>query len=108
MDGLFFGGFFVIWALFMLGGVGGFVLGIAALVSAARLPAEAFGPWWDNTRSAWMLGIGVSFAVPFGMLVTGIYWFTTGKPGYTRTGVVGRPFWVGPPKPAPPPAAGGS
>jgi hypothetical protein len=76
--------------------------GIAALISVARVPAERFGPWWDNTKQTWVLGLAVSFFVPFGSLIAGIMWFATGK-GPLRHGsqMAGRPFWSGPPKPPP-------
>jgi hypothetical protein len=100
---VFFVLFFVVWGAFMLAMLGGLVLGIAALISAAQLPAEAFGPWWDNQKTPWLLGLAISYLVPFGMLVCGYYWFRTGKRGYRETGLVGRPFWSGPPKPPPQP-----
>ena len=96
-----FGLFFAFWAAFMLVAVVGVVVGISAIVSVSRLPAESFGPWWDNTKSSWLLGIGVSFLVPFGTLVTGIMWFRSGKAALVETGTAGRPFWVGPSRPAP-------
>ncbi len=36
--------FFVVWAIFVLGSLGGIVVGLSAIVSSARLPPEAFGP----------------------------------------------------------------
>lgn len=107
MDAVPVGLFFVVWATFMVGIVAGLVVGLSALVSSARLPPEAFGPWWDNTKTAWLLGIAVSFMIPFGMLISGIYWFRTGRGSFRATGNVARPFWVGPPRPppeGPPPA----
>jgi hypothetical protein len=93
--------FFVIWGTLMLATVGGLIVGISALVSVARLPAEAFGPWWDNTKSAWMLGIAVSFILPFGALVAGVVWFQSGKRQLLQTGTARRPFWTGPSRPPP-------
>lgn len=98
---MFFGGFMLLWLVMMVASIGGLALGVAALISAARLPDVAFGPWWDNTKSTWLLGIGVSYLIPFGFLVTAIYWFRTGKRSLHETGVVARPFWAGPPKPMP-------
>jgi hypothetical protein len=94
--------FLVVWATLFFGSMGGIILGVAALISAARTPSETFGPWWDNTKSIWLLGIAVSFLVPFGSLVGGSYWFWTGRKGLRSTGMVPRPFWTGPPKPQPP------
>lgn len=94
--------FLLIWGTFMLAMLGGMALVACALISAARIQPEAFGPWWDNTKTAWILGLALSFVVPFGTLVTGIYWFRTGRPAYRRSGAVCRPFWTGPPKPPPP------
>jgi hypothetical protein len=94
--------FLLVWGVFMVGSIGGLVVGIAALISAAQLPSEAFGPWWDNLKTPWLLGIAVSYLIPFGTLITGVYWFRTGKGGQRETGFVGRPFWSGPPKPQPP------
>ena len=90
------------WLAFMTLSFGGLLLALAAIWSAARLPAESFGPWWDNTKSAWLLGIGVGFLVPCGSVVTGVYWFRTGRRSLKTTGLVARPFWIGPPKPPPP------
>jgi hypothetical protein len=96
-----FGLFLAVWATLMLVAVGGLIVGVSALVSVARLPAEAFGPWWDNTKSAWLLGIAVSFVLPFGTLVAGALWFGSGKRTLLQTGTAGRPFWTGPPRPPP-------
>ena len=98
-----FAGFFVVIGIIWLVGIASFVLGIAALISVARQPLEAFGPWWDNTRSSWLIGIAVSFVLPFGTLVTGIAWFRSGAvPLRRRQGPAVRPFWAGPAKPYPP------
>lgn len=99
-----FGAFFIFFGLIWLAGVGGFILGICALVSVGRTPTEWFGPWWDNTKQTWMIGIAVGFVVPFGTLVAGYLWFHSGRaPLRAGYGVAGRPFWAGPPKPVPPP-----
>src|SRR3954451_3245970 len=98
--------FFVFWAGLMLVGFGGFVLAVAALINVATTPIERFGPWWDNTRQAWLIGIAVSFVVPVGTIVAGITWFTTGRRGLRDHGVAGRPFWAGAPRPAPPSPSG--
>lgn len=98
-----FGMFMVVWLAFMLLGLGGFVLGVVALIDVARTPIERFGPWWDNTRQAWLVGIAVAFVLPFGPIITGLMWFTGGRRGLRTTGVAGRPFWGGAPKPPPPP-----
>ena len=90
------------YVAFLVLAFGGLLLALAAIVSASRLPAEAFGPWWDNTKTTWLLGIAVGFVVPCGALVAGVYWFASGKRSITRTGVASRPFWAGPPKPPPP------
>ena len=94
--------FLVLYASFFLLAFGGMALAIAALVSAARRPAEVFGPWWDNTKTAWLLGIAAGFLIPCASVVTGSYWFFVGRKSIGRTGVAARPFWVGPPKPPPP------
>ena len=94
-------GFFLVWAFVMLLGFGGMALAIGAIVSASKLPAEAFGPWWDNLKTTWIVGIAVGFLLPCGAVAAGGYWFFSGRPAYQRTGVVGRPFWAGPPKPPP-------
>ena len=93
--------FVVAYASFFLFAFGGMALALAALVSAARRPAEAFGPWWDNTKTAWMLGIAAGFLIPCGAVFTGGYWFFVGRVNLRRTGLASRPFWVGPPKPPP-------
>lgn len=98
-----FAGFFVFFAAIWLIAIATYVVGIAALISIARHPSEAFGPWWDNTRSTWLIGIAVSFILPFGALVTGIAWFKSGvAPLRQIRGPAGRPFWAGPAKPYPP------
>lgn len=93
--------FVTLWCVMFFGTFAAIGVGIAAAVSVAKLPAEAFGPWWDNTKTPWLLGIAISYLVPFGTLITGVYWFRTGKRGLRETGVAARPFWVGPPKPPP-------
>jgi hypothetical protein len=95
--------FALLWLGFVLLGVGGYALGIAALISIARAPVEAFGPWWDNTRQAWVLGVALSFLVPLGPIIAGLLWFTTGKNALRYGPFFGRPFWAGAPKPVPPP-----
>jgi hypothetical protein len=97
-----FGLFFGVIALLWLAGFGGLIIGISALISVARTPTEAFGPWWDNTRQMWLIGIAVSFVIPVGSLITGIMWFSSGRgPLRAGYGYAGRPFWSGPPKPPP-------
>ena len=96
------GAFMFVWLGFMVVGFGGFVLGLIALIDVARTPLERFGPWWDNTRQAWLVGLAVSFVVPFGPMVAGILWFAGGRAGLRSTGIAGRPFWAGAPKPPPP------
>jgi len=95
--------FIAIWLALIVIGFGGLAVGVAALIDVARTPTERFGPWWDNTRQAWLIGIAVSFVVPFGPIISGIVWFTGGRSGLRTTGVAGRPFWGGAPKPPPPP-----
>ena len=94
--------FFVFWIGAMLVTVGGLVFGVAALINVSSLPYEAFGPWWDNQRQAWIVGIAVSFLIPLGSLIVGIMWFTSGRRGLRDHGVAGRPFWSGAPRPQPP------
>ena len=98
--GAFFAFFVVMWVLCLAM----YGVGIAALISIARSPGEAFGPWWDNTKQSWILGVVVGFLLPFGTVVTGIAWFTSGK-GPRRRGypTYGRPFWNATPKPMPMP-----
>jgi hypothetical protein len=98
-----FGVFALFWFAALVFGLGGYILGIVAIVSVAQAPVEAFGPWWDNTRQTWIIGIAVSFLLPFGPFVTGLMWFTTGKRGLHYGPFYGRPFWAGAPRPAPPP-----
>jgi hypothetical protein len=96
--GLFFGFIMAIWLV----GFSALILAIAALVSVAKTPTEFFGPWWDNTKQTWIIGIAVSFVVPFGTLIAGIMWFNSGRaPLRAGRGIAGRPFWAGPPKPPP-------
>lgn len=97
-----FGIFLLFWLVLAVLGFGGFIAGVIALIDVAQTPADRFGPWWDNTRQTWIVGIAVSFALPFGPLVTAIVWFTAGRPSLRATGVAGRPFWAGAPKPPPP------
>jgi hypothetical protein len=97
-----FGIIFVFILLLWIVALASFGVGIAALVSIARTPAEAFGPWWDNTRQLWLTGIAISFLIPFGHIITGIMWFSGGREPLRRgLGYAGRPFWAGPPKPPP-------
>src|SRR4051794_8880924 len=94
--------FLLIWLGIAAVAFGGLVVGVVALIDVARTPMERFGPWWDNTRQAWILGLAVSFLVPAGSLIAGILWFTGGRRGPRPTRGAGRPFWTGPPKPPPP------
>jgi hypothetical protein len=102
--------FFLFFGLIWLAAIGGLVVGISALISVARTPTEMFGPWWDNTRQLWLVGIAVGFVVPFGTLIAGIMWFSSGRaPLRAGRGYAGRPFWASPPKPQPgPPPPGWS
>src|SRR3954453_18622612 len=61
--------FVLFWAGLMLLGFGGFVLGVVALINVATTPIERFGPWWDNTRQVWLVGLAVAFVVPAGTIV---------------------------------------
>jgi hypothetical protein len=106
-----FGLFFVLFGLIWLAGISGFILGICALISVSKTPTEYFGPWWDNTKQLWLIGIAVGFVIPFGTLVAGFMWFNSGRaPLREGRGYADRPFWAGPPKPAPlgPPPGWGS
>jgi hypothetical protein len=96
---VFVGAIWVVFAAF-------YIVGIAGLISIARQPNEAFGPWWDNTKQTWVIGSAIAFFVPFGPLVAGICWFTGGKGPIRRGQQAGRPFWSGPPKPPPYPPYG--
>ena len=106
MEFVGFGVFFLIWGALFFGSFAGLICAVAALISVSQTDDAAFGPWWDNVKTQWLLGIAVSFIVPFGSLVTGVYWFWKGRPPIRTTGVALRPFWAGPPKPMPqwPPA----
>jgi hypothetical protein len=97
-----FGAFFLIFTVLMVVGFGGFVLGVVALIDVSQTPVERFGPWWDNTKQTWIIGLAVAFVVPLGPLIGGIAWYRSGKPALRATGVAGRPFWAGAPRPAPP------
>lgn len=102
-----FGLFFVFVSLIWLAAFGGLIFAVAALISVSQTPTEAFGPWWDNTKQLWIIGLVVGFFVPFGNLIAGYMWFSSGRaPLRAGHGIAGRPFWAGPPKPpptAPPP-----
>jgi hypothetical protein len=92
--------FFLFFGFIMLTAIGSLVIGVAAIISVATTPAEAFGPWWDNTKQTWILGLVLGYLIPFGTIVGGIAWFAGGRRGVAH-GVAGRPFWAGPPKPGP-------
>jgi hypothetical protein len=96
-----FDGFFLIFGFMMLMTIGGLIVGVVAVISIATTPSERFGPWWDNTKQVWLIGLVVGYLIPFGTIIAGTAWFTSGRPGLAATGTVGRPFWAGPPKPAP-------
>ena len=97
-----FGLFLLFWFAMLALTVGGFVIGLIAFIDVVQTPLDRFGPWWDNTRQAWVVGLAVSVVIPAGPLVAGIMWFTGGRRGLRQTGVAGRPFWAGAPKPPPP------
>ncbi|HET7531372.1 MAG TPA: hypothetical protein VFJ98_10475 [Mycobacteriales bacterium] len=102
VPGAGFGLFFLFWLGLFVVGFGGFIVGVIALIDVAQTPAERFGPWWDNMRQQWLIGIAVSFVLPLGPLIVGILWFNNGRRGLRTTGLAGRPFWAAPPKPPPP------
>jgi hypothetical protein len=93
--------FFLFFGFVMLTILGGLAIGVAAIISVATTPSERFGPWWDNTKQTWILGLVLGYLIPFGTIVGGIAWFTGGRRGLSTSGSAGRPFWAGPPKPAP-------
>jgi hypothetical protein len=95
------GAFFALFTLIMIAAFAGLVMGVIALISVATTPAERFGPWWDNTKQIWIIGIAVGYVIPFGTIIAAIAWFTGGRRGLATTGTAGRPFWSGPAKPAP-------
>jgi hypothetical protein len=97
-----FGLFFLFFGVLWLATFGGVILAIAALISVAKTPSHVFGPWWDNTKQVWLIGIAVGFVVPFGAIVAGFIWFHSGRaPLREGRGYAARPFWAGPPKPPP-------
>jgi hypothetical protein len=97
-----FGVLLLLWLGLIVLGLGGFIVGVVALIDVAQTPLDRFGPWWDNMRQSWIIGIAVSFVLPFGPLISGILWYTGGRRGVRQSGLAGRPFWAGPPKPPPP------
>jgi hypothetical protein len=97
-----FGLFMLFWLVLMALSLGGFLVGLVAFIDVAQTPVDRFGPWWDNTRQAWIIGIAVSVLIPAGPLVAGILWFGGGRRGLRTFGVAGRPFWAGAPRPTPP------
>jgi hypothetical protein len=101
VPGAGFGVFLLVWLVLAMVGFGGFIVGVVALIDVAQTPVERFGPWWDNSRQTWIIGIAVSFVLPVGPLVAGILWLGGGRRGLRASGVAGRPFWAGPPKPPP-------
>lgn len=107
VGGLLAGGFLLLGSGLLIALLGGYLAGIAALVDVARRPSGAFGPWWDNTKSAWTIGIAVAFSLPFGPLVVALLWFGGGRRPLRWGRYAGRPFWVGPPRPYPPPPPAG-
>ena len=76
-----FGLFMLFWLGFFAVSLGGLIVGIVALIDVAQTPVDRFGPWWDNTRQTWIIGIAVSFVVPAGPLIAGILWFSGGRRG---------------------------
>jgi hypothetical protein len=103
------GGFFAVFGVIMLATIGSLVIGVAAVISVATTPTERFGPWWDNTKQLWIIGLVVGYVIPFGTLIAGIAWFAGGRSGIATTGTAGRPFWAGPARPypvGPPPGYG--
>lgn len=99
-----FGGFFVVWFLFVLllvlVPVG---LTIYALVDVSRTPDPAFGPPWANGKNAWTLGLALAFVVPFGTIVGPVLWWTQGRAALRAGRPVPRPFWSPAPAVPPPP-----
>jgi hypothetical protein len=99
---MIFGGVFAVFFLFMMA-VTLVPLGFAiySLVDVSRTPDAAFGPPWDNGKSAWTLGMALAIVIPFGTIVGPVLWFTQGRNAVRAGRQVPRPFWS--PRPAQPP-----
>ncbi|HEU0129756.1 MAG TPA: hypothetical protein VFQ85_02045 [Mycobacteriales bacterium] len=102
-----FGGFLLIWMALMVFGIGTFIVAVCALVDVVRAPDAAFGPPWDNTKTAWTIGFALAFVLPAGAIVSAVLWWTQVRPALRAGRLVPRPFWA--PRPAYPyvPPAGG-
>lgn len=101
--GGFFASFFVIVLVFAFVPIG---IWIWALVEAMRAPEPAFGPPWDNTKNAWILGMVIGLFIPAGAIVTTVLWWVQGHKPLRAGAAVQRPFWAPGPRyyPPPPPA----
>lgn len=97
------GGAFGVFFLFvMLLTVVPIVFWVIALVEASKAPEQAFGPPWDNSKQAWLLGLALSAVIPFAMIVTPILWWTQVRPALRAGAIVPRPFWSSRPAYPPP------
>jgi hypothetical protein len=104
MEGALFGGAFAgFFLLIMALTFVPLVFCIYALVEAVRAPEQAYGPPWDNSKNAWVLGLALSFVIPFGTIVGPILWWMNGHKALRARTVVPRPFWAPAPRYYPPP-----
>jgi hypothetical protein len=96
------GAFVVIWIAFVMTvAVLPMAFTIFALIDVSRAPDAAFGPPWDNGKSAWLLGLALAFVVPCGTVVGPVLWFTQGRKPLREGRPVPRPFWSRPSVPYP-------
>ena len=100
------GAFGLFFAVVLLLAVVPMVFWLIALIEVARAPEPAFGPPWDNSKNAWLVGMAVASIIPAGMIVAPILWWSQGRTPLRTGASVPRPFWAGrpayPPQPYPP------
>jgi hypothetical protein len=78
------------------------IIHIWAIIDISQTPDPMFGPPWDNTKQAWLIGLAVAFMIPGGHIVAPIIWWTQVRGPKQRGEALGRPFWANAPRPPPP------
>jgi hypothetical protein len=84
----------VFFGILMLLVVVPLVIHIWAMVDVSQGRNEEFGPPWDNSKQAWLMGLAIGFFVPFGHIVAPILWWVQVRGPRKRGEQAGRPFWM--------------
>ena len=112
--------FFLLWMALVVVAAGQLVMHIVAIIDVAKMQWWQFVPPGEPVKSSWLLGLGISFVIPFGGLITTIMWWRQVRTPKRAGQLAERPFWMsssapgtypyqlpgGPPGMPPPPGPG--